>query len=236
MLKVELAVSGDVLSQRSFELAVPEIATMGFRGIELAEPKRLADPGELARLLNGYLMRVACYDFGTAPDGGDVEGTLHALQKTGANRVLVRAGPRMSARSLAQAVEALAEKALSVGLHPSACTAALGVEGTEEFCAAVGKETCGVAADAAALTRAGIDGREFIEKFSARIDYVRLADLAADGTPVALGAGRADVAGFVDALNAANYFGWLTVVSADFNSLRTSREFFQRKLGVYSRM
>ena len=233
MLKVELAAAGNTFS--SWELAVPEIAGMGFRGIELDDAKKLLNPSGLARLLGGFLMRVACFDF-VRPVGADVDAILHGLQMTGANRVTLRAEAHADAASLEQAVKALAEKALPLGLHPSACTAALGLEGTAKFCEAVDEDTCGLVADSGRLVRAGLDGKEFVKSFSARVDYVRLADLSAEGNPVALGAGCTDLEGFVKVLHAVNYFGWLTVAGPDFESLKTSREFFREKLGVYSRL
>jgi len=234
MLKVEPAVAGHIFTGRLLETVLPEVSQMGFRGIEFSDMGVLSNPAEVHRILSSFMMRFTCFIFDwPIPENSDA--IMAALQRTGCNRIIIRVGADANDDDLAADVALLAVRVAPRGLRVSVCASAFGYERTEEFCELVTEDSCGLVADNAELYRNGIDGGEYIKRFGSRIDYVRLGDVGGDGEPVIPGKGKANPEAFFKALDAINYYGWLTIVPPDYAAAQGARDFFQEKLGVYSR-
>ena len=232
MLKVELAVDARIFGQQPLELAAPAAAAVGIRGLELAESRALLNHESLDRFLRGFSMRLAGFRVPAESADAVLRPILPALQKMGSNRIFIASSGPMKAEEAAELCKAVSRQCLPMGIRPVLCGASLGLEQCQRFCELVAPEQGGLGADTGELAMRSIDAETFVEKFSSRIEYVRLRDVDESGRTAQLGRGCSAVEKFVEGLREASYVGWLCLQPPGLEALPAAREFLQTRLRI----
>ena len=213
------------------ELALRDIAAVGFQGVELFDGnvrEYEERPLELRRLLDDLgLSLVAVYSGANFVYPDIVEDEFWRLERAaslaaafGAEHLVVGGGAKRAggttdddysrlAAGLDRACEVAERHGLIASYHPHLSTI---VESPRDVDRILSMSRIGFCPDTAHLAAAGGDPVDLIRRHARRVTYVHLKDLRRE--PFAfrpLGRGELDIAGVLVALRDAGYDGWLTV-------------------------
>ena len=213
------------------ELAIAEIGSLGYDGIEMFDGN-VADyadrPEELVALLEAaHVQLVGVYTGGNfiydeilPEELSRVTRAAELAARFGATSLVVGGGARRASgtlgedyKRLAAALDQVTDIATAHGLeacyHPHLTTI---VESPEELDLLMPHTRIGFCPDTAHLAAGGGDPAELIRRYPDRVRHVHLKD--ARFSPLEflpLGAGEIDFAGVLDALRETGYDGWLIV-------------------------
>ncbi|WP_054024453.1 sugar phosphate isomerase/epimerase family protein [Bacillus sp. FJAT-28004] len=185
------------------------------------------------------------------------------LSQCGAEHlVLGPGGPRHKPTSLeelktaAATINETAKRTFELGvkacLHPHLWTEVQDENELDAIMELTDPDVVFFAPDTAQLTGAGMNPAELIRRYKDRVAYVHLKDVTKDGAvakdfplldgnevPIfcELGLGKIDFDPILDALNAIQYQGWMTVeidrsTSTPYRSLEICRDFVEQRLGI----
>jgi inosose dehydratase len=185
------------------------------------------------------------------------------LSQCGAGHlVLGPGGPRNKPTSLeelktaAATINETAKRTFELGvkacLHPHLWTEVQDENELDAIMELTDPDVVFFAPDTAQLTGAGMNPAELIRRYKDRVAYVHLKDVTKDGAvakdfplldgnevPIfcELGLGKIDFDPIIEALNAIQYQGWMTVeidrsTSTPYRSLEICRDFVEQRLGI----
>lgn len=219
------------LAQGNTEVAIREIASAGYAGVELFDGNVLEYPGGISALK--ALLRELGIELIGVYSGANflfpdilpeelwrIEKSAEAASALSAEHLILGGGakrlggtksgdPELVGKGLEKAVSIAEKHGLTASFHPHLGTC---VEAPDQVDKTMRCTRINLCPDTAHLAAGGSNVAETIRKYAERIKYVHLKDFIPEPFGfVPLGEGRLALPPIVQALKDINYDGWLTV-------------------------